>query len=73
MKLHDGEHMHAIKPVIVTDEREIASILNNDLDDIIGGYKEGTGLDGYWYADRDSLNEWRERQRQLATDGDSYK
>lgn len=51
------------KPVIVTNPAEIESIKRNGFGDIIGGYKEGGALDGYWFADRDSLNEWRDRQK----------
>lgn len=61
------------KPVIVTNAAEIESIKRNGHGDIIGGYKEGNALDGYWFADAQSLAEWRERQRLSTMTGESGK
>ncbi len=56
------------KPVIVTNPAEIESIKRNGFGDIIGGYKEGTALNGYWWAEAWSLREYREGQKQPTTD-----
>lgn len=51
-----------VRYVVITDPDEIASIVADGFEDIIGGQLE----DGTWIAEKESLVRWRERQQSEA-------